>query len=197
MAPKLRDLSRLPPEYDVTALNKIFKEEHPIAAAILGAGLIEHELETLLRSRFKHQDDETWKTLTDEQGPLHSFYSQIVIGYALGIYDQGMRSDLDIVRRIRNVLAHSKKPIQFGHPLVVKEFSKATRSALPKRYSKFTAQYRYGILCAKLSTKLTRIRFRTTKAKTYQLKRKIKASQDKLKALKASSTKMPLGIDDK
>jgi DNA-binding MltR family transcriptional regulator len=107
--PNLRDLSRLPPEYDdLTALIKIFKEEHPVAAAILGAGLVEHGLETLLRSRFKLQDDETWAMLTRDNGPLKSFYFKIAMGYALGIYDQRMHDDLNIVRNIRNAFAHSK-----------------------------------------------------------------------------------------
>jgi len=54
---------------------------------------------------------------------LNSFYSKIVIGYALGIYDKGMRSDLTIVRNIRNAFAHSKTLIQFDHPAVVAELS--------------------------------------------------------------------------
>jgi hypothetical protein len=198
MARKLRDLSRLPPDNDdLRAINKVFKEEHPIVAAILGAGLIEHRLDQLLRSRLKHKDDQTWATLTEAPGPLNSFSSKITMGYALGIYDQRMRADLNIIRSIRNAFAHSKKVFQFDHPLVVKELSKATRSALPKKHSKFPAQYRYGILCMKLTYKLAEIHYRPSKAK---LKRDTKALRLRLKALKAdelSPTQAMLGIVDK
>jgi hypothetical protein len=37
--------------------------------------------------------------LTAENGPFNSFYCEIVAGYALGIYNEGMRDDLDIVRK--------------------------------------------------------------------------------------------------
>jgi len=63
--PKLRDLSRLPPEYDdIIALNDAFlRPQQPITTAILGAVMVEHELEQLLRSKLKHKDDETWAML--------------------------------------------------------------------------------------------------------------------------------------
>src|SRR5262245_7114939 len=106
---KLRDLSRLhPASDDVSALIEAFGErEHPIATAILAAVLIEYDLEQLLRSRLKHKDDKTWAMLVGDNGPLNSFSSKIVMGYALGIYDKGMHSNLNIVRNIRNAFAHS------------------------------------------------------------------------------------------
>jgi hypothetical protein len=79
--PKLRDLSRLPPEYnDVSALIKAFGfGEHPIATAILGAVLIEHKLERLLRSKLKHKDDKTWAMLIADDGPLNRLFLLVVI----------------------------------------------------------------------------------------------------------------------
>jgi hypothetical protein len=60
---KLRDLSRVPPTFDdwVDLVGAFGKGEHPIATAILGAELVEHQLERLLRSRFRHQDDKRWR----------------------------------------------------------------------------------------------------------------------------------------
>ena len=142
---KLRDLSRSQLEIaDVYALSEAFvKGEHPVATAILGACLVEHYLELLLRSKIKRKDDKTWKMLLADSGPLRSFDCKIVAGYALGIYDAGMHNDLHIVRRIRNAFAHSKKLIQLDHPAVVTELKKSTRSALPKKYWKFKSQYLY------------------------------------------------------
>jgi hypothetical protein len=72
MAPKLRDLSRLPPEYDeLVALSDTFlKPQHPIPTAILGAVMVEHELDQLLRSKIKRNDGETWGMLTGDHGPV-------------------------------------------------------------------------------------------------------------------------------
>jgi hypothetical protein len=98
---KLRDYSRLPPspeEADDTrkALQRI--ELHPIAVAILGAITAEHELDELLRRRFKRNDDETWKELVSDNGPFGSFYAKIIAGYAFSIYDDKIRDDLHINR---------------------------------------------------------------------------------------------------
>jgi hypothetical protein len=153
---KLRDLSRLQPEFqearDVRS-GVLHKKEHPIATAILGAVMVEYELETLLRSKFKRKDDETWAMLVADNGPLNSFYSKIVAGYALGIYDESMRDDLHIVRNIRNVFAHSKKPIQFDHPLIVKELGKRSQGFWDLANG-VEPSTRYAVLCTWLSTKL-------------------------------------------
>jgi hypothetical protein len=55
--PKLRDLSRNQLEIgDLFALSgALSKGEHPVATAILGAGLVEHHLEQLLRSKIKRK----------------------------------------------------------------------------------------------------------------------------------------------
>jgi hypothetical protein len=174
--PKLRDLGRLElGPADLMALSGTFaKGEHPVARAILGAGLVEHHLELLLRSKLKHKDDETWAMLVAENGPLNSFYSKIAMGYALGIYDKNMRSDFNIVRNIRNAFAHSKKLIQFDHPAVVAELRKATRSTIPKKYWKFKAKHLYihapGLylrLCYRLSTRLAGMYIRRMKSIKY------------------------------
>jgi DNA-binding MltR family transcriptional regulator len=164
--PKLRDLSRLQLAHDdITALIDAFGEgEHPIATAILGAVLIEHDLEQLLRSKLKHKDDETWAMLIADNGPLNSFYAKIVLGYTLGIYDKRVHGDLHIVRNVRNAFAHSKKLIQFDHPAVVAELRKASRSALPKaRWKLNDAKRCYAILCLRLSSRLSQIQSRRTK----------------------------------
>jgi hypothetical protein len=153
-------LSRLRPEYDdLIALSNTFGlPQHPIATAILGAAIVEHELEQLLRSKIKLKDDKTWELLVADK----SFYSKIVIGYELGIYDQEMRSDLDIVRNIRNAFAHSKKLIQFDHPDVAAELRKATGSPIPKKHWEFASPdvtiHIYIALCFRLSRALMRLR---------------------------------------
>jgi DNA-binding MltR family transcriptional regulator len=176
---KLRDLSRLPlaPAEWIALSNQLNKGEHPIATAILGAVMVEHHLEELLRPRFKRNDDKTWAMLTANNGPLNSFDCKIALGYAFGIYDDGMRDDLHIVRRIRNAFAHSRKPIQFTHPAVVKELTGVTTKLpkLPKIYKGPTSTpTSYVSLCFMLSGNLLQISTRRLKSKTYRYQRKIK-----------------------
>jgi hypothetical protein len=54
-SPKLRDLSRLPPEYDdiIALSDALFRDQQPITTAILGAVMVELDLERLVRSKLK------------------------------------------------------------------------------------------------------------------------------------------------
>jgi hypothetical protein len=119
---RLRDLSRLRlTSRDRGALIAAVKDTSPIGLAILGAVLIEHELEALLRSRFARKDEKVWLELVADNGPLSTFFQKIVAGYAFRLYDDATKKNLHIVRNIRNAFAHSKKVIDFDHPLIVAE----------------------------------------------------------------------------
>lgn len=115
--PKLRDYSHpslTREERDTLRYAMASPDQPAIAIAILGCALVEHELDMLLRDRFKKNDDETWEALLDERGPLRSFHSKIVTGYALGTYDDKVQHDLNVIRTIRNAFAHSQKLLDFG-----------------------------------------------------------------------------------
>ena len=49
---------------------------------------------------------------------LSPFSARIRIGRAIGVYDSSFRAILDTIRRVRNVFAHSIRPITFDHTLV-------------------------------------------------------------------------------
>src|SRR5262249_12368025 len=92
--------------------------------------------------------------LVADNGPLNSFSSKIITGYALGIYDESMRNDLQIVRNIRNVFAHSKKLIQFDHPLIVKELGKSSTNFAKAKVEPSRAAAAYAVLCCRLPAQL-------------------------------------------
>lgn len=102
----------------------------PIATAIMATAIIEIELEDLLQRRLPRKDEETWRVLTENNGPLSTLYSKIMMGYALNIYDEHVRDLLHIVRNVRNAFAHSKKLIDFDNDLIVAEIRSAP---LPKK----------------------------------------------------------------
>lgn len=138
---KLRDLSRIPPtkEERKAVQQELIENESPIATAILGATIVEMELETELRTRFSRKDDDTWKDLTADGGPLGTFNQKIVAAYGFRILDDVLRDGMDTVRHIRNAFAHSKRLIDFNHELVTRELRlvtlpKGKRSALYKQF---------------------------------------------------------------
>ncbi len=184
--PTLRDLSRVhPTREEVEALRDAFSQAtaHPITAAVIGAVMIEHQIESMLQQRLPRKDDDTWETLTQDDGPLRSFYTKIATGYALRMYDERMRDALDIVRHVRNAFAHSKKPLRFDHPLVIKELRKALklgyrsvqpflRDDLHDLELNSAARYAYVALCFELSGRLYKTEARRYRASSNWYKRK-------------------------
>jgi hypothetical protein len=128
--PTIRDLSRQSPTAEeARALRDAFYEGAPMVTAILGLATIEIPLEELLRKRFKHKDDSTWGRLIGENGPLSTFSQKIIAGYAFGLYGENTLRNLNIVRDVRNVFAHSKRLIDFNDAVIVERLKEAK---LPK-----------------------------------------------------------------
>jgi hypothetical protein len=116
--PKLRDISRHRPSRE--EVMKVFDAVYQgQTAAILGAAMVEYELEGLLRHRLRRQTDKEWDALVGENGPLSTFYQKILLGRAFRLYDKEVEENLDTIRGIRNAFAHAKNLIDFDHDLIV------------------------------------------------------------------------------
>jgi len=133
--PKLRDLSQKPLTTDEqhALLDAIDLTSPPIATAILGAVLVEHELETSLRRRLFRKDDDAWDEMLAESGPFSTFARKITAGHTMGLFDEALCTNLNIVRTVRNAFAHSKRLIDFDHPLVAAELKKIEIPKLRKK----------------------------------------------------------------
>jgi hypothetical protein len=141
---KVRDLTgQWPSNEEVGAAQEAFQHGPPIVCAILGAALIEYELEAMLRRRFKHRDDDTWAELTDEHGPLNTFSAKITAGRAFGLYDESVAKNLRIIKDVRNVFAHSKRLITFDEPAII-DFIKSM-SLDSKKYTTLYKRLRSGL----------------------------------------------------
>lgn len=91
------------------------------AAALIVAALLEDALKTAISTHFVSVDDNTINQLFSsgvDDGPLATFSARIRLGYALGIYGPDMRADLETIRLIRNVFAHSRHLLDFSSPEV-------------------------------------------------------------------------------
>jgi hypothetical protein len=163
----IRDLSRArPTPEERAAMLESLADGHPLVAAVLGITVVEMSLEDILWSKMPHWNRELWTLLSNENGPLSTIYQKIVLGYALGLYDEKFAENLHIVRRIRNAFAHSKKLITFDDPLIVAELRRvqlpdAKRSPLYKRLKwvknhKDNPQHAYLNLCLFLAGPMTR-----------------------------------------
>jgi len=101
--------------------NELDDKKHPIAAAILGAVVVENLLETRLRDRLAPRADELWDKLTGENGALGTLHRKIQMARALRIIDDATQHNINIVKDIRNAFAHAKTSIDFDHALVLAE----------------------------------------------------------------------------
>lgn len=89
------------------------------AAALIVVSLLEDALKTAISTHFVPTDDNAINQLFGsgiDDGPLATFSARIRLGYALGIYGPDMRADLDTIRLIRNVFAHSRHLLDFSSP---------------------------------------------------------------------------------
>jgi hypothetical protein len=169
--PKLRDLSSKP---------LTIQEQHnliwavcgataPISCAILGAVLVEHELEESIRRRLSVKEEDIWLEMLDEQGPLSTFSRKINLASALKIIDATSKRNLDVVRAVRNAFAHSKQIIDFEHHLVAGELKKIIVPSVAKRsfasvQKQKGGQTKYALLCILLCTILSKRRAKSLSA---------------------------------
>jgi len=179
---KIRDLSANPltlaEQYEI--IDAIAAANSPIAQAILGAVIIEHDLEQSLRRRLSIKDDKIWRQMIDERGALDTFSRKINTGYALKMYDDSIRHNLDIIRNIRNGFAHSKKIISFSHQLIVSELKRIKPMEGQNRFNRIIDATsdpgaKYVSLCFALSAILLKRRTRSLRAETSRYKRRAAA----------------------
>ena len=78
--------------------------------------LLEFAIQTRVTSEF---DEPPWRDRLfggDERGAIDGFAGKIVVGYALALYSEQMREDLQQIRHLRNVFAHSMTTLDFDTP---------------------------------------------------------------------------------
>jgi len=78
--------------------------------AIVGAAWVEEAMSVAIES-FLHSDSKAWQRLFGANGPMSTLSAKIDLAGLLGIISEVIRSDLHIIRDIRNEFAH-----QIAHP---------------------------------------------------------------------------------
>jgi hypothetical protein len=161
----------------------------PIVTAILGAAMIELELDTLLRQRFSKITDGTWATMVRENGPFSTFDQKITAAFAFRVLDEATRDNLKIVKNIRNAFAHAKTLIDFEHELVVGELKKIKVPGFRKKIHRTiqtgtgNPKVAYVLLCMVISTYLVTKYGIALKAQSKRVRKKIAKQEAQLSPL--------------
>jgi hypothetical protein len=87
-------------------------------SAIIGASLVEDVLKAAIRRRLVSLSSKDDALLFGLERPLGSFSGKITFGFAVGIYGQVTRTDLNLIREIRNAFAHARIPVSFETPAI-------------------------------------------------------------------------------
>ncbi len=140
---------------DFALMAEEIREASDRTAAIVMGAFVERELEQWIVKVLPRRDEETIEKLYERDGALGSFYAKIYLGYALGVYDETTRDNLDIVRRIRNAFAHTPQQIGFETDAVKNEIEKlkpTTSMELLSEFEKFSESGRkFMSICAEVS----------------------------------------------
>jgi hypothetical protein len=85
------------------------------AAIVMAGSFAESYLGTYIREFMVNRDDANDDIARMfESGPLSAWANRIRIAYAFGLIPPDIRDDLHHLKQIRNLFAHSPKPIQVG-----------------------------------------------------------------------------------
>jgi len=105
---------------ELNATNRIlfeFSKEDDRAAAILVAAEMDRLLLAILSNHLLDRNKES-SPLLERDGPLEAFGSRIELAYRFGLIPPVFHNDLQMIRRIRNVFAHSQSGLSFDSPKV-------------------------------------------------------------------------------
>jgi len=98
---------------ELSAESRAFMEdlqkETPRGGVLVAAAYLNDVLESMLAALFRDEPKAVGKLLK-ENGPLWSFSSKIQLCYCLGMIDETIRDDLNIINRIRRKFAHRRRP---------------------------------------------------------------------------------------
>lgn len=132
----LRALSRTDP--DITHIEAIEQELYGAsdrATVVMLGSMVEMSLRRLLTKLLRKDLNSTdQRRVFEFEGALGSFASKIVMAYALNLIGPITRSDLDLIRVLRNEFAHSRMSFGFITPEVKAVCDRLKMPDLPESY---------------------------------------------------------------
>jgi DNA-binding MltR family transcriptional regulator len=89
------------------------RESNDHSSVLVATSIIENSLKSLITASFKNTEKKLMQYMFDNNGPLSSLWAKNMTAYALGLIEGGTRQEIDNIRLIRNLFAHSPRPIRF------------------------------------------------------------------------------------
>ncbi len=83
-------------------------------AALLLATNLENSLRIAIEGKLAIAEKHRAMLFEEEASPLRDFAAKIRMGYAVGLFGEQTKKNLDIIRVIRNVFAHAPSPVRFS-----------------------------------------------------------------------------------
>ncbi len=93
---------------------QLYNQESDRGAAVLAASHLEQYLGERLRALLV--DDASVDELFKGYGPLSTFAARTDMAFALGLMTRDMKSDVSLIRKIRNHFAHHPEFASFNNP---------------------------------------------------------------------------------
>jgi len=123
---------------DLTTLEQEMYGENDRASAVVLGSIVESNLTEYLHLRLRmdlNSDDK--RRLFDYEGPLGTFAAKITMAYAIGAIGSITRSDLNLIRILRNEFAHSRRHLSFEVAQVAAVCAKLRTPDLPGAFIPF------------------------------------------------------------
>jgi hypothetical protein len=124
-----------PLETAVAALSKltdlvIHTEQQSHAAVVITATtMLDFDLERCIIASLSRCSKSLRKRMFTGYGPLATFSAKIDLAYMLGVFGADTYQEIQKIRKMRNIFAHSKELLSFKHEMIIglfKELKKPT-----------------------------------------------------------------------
>ena len=136
-------------------------------AALLLATIPETSLRIAIEQKLGLAEEHRPMLFEEEAAPLRDFAAKIRMGYALGLFGEETKKNLDIIRAIRNVFAHAAHPVNFS---TVEISNACALLTVPspvgaeddKKYKSVTGRERFRLVCERIGVALRHLPPKTT-----------------------------------
>lgn len=161
-------MSKIENQFEI--FSKALVKESDRGCVLVGAAMMDYMLGQVLRHNFFSDDKGPRKkvvnSLFEVNGPFSSFWSKIQFVYALGIIRKDHYHDLEIIRKVRNVVAHNFDVVSFDDKKItsktetLKSADEAVKNIAPLESKKNKAKTKTKKISGNISkSQLERTRF--------------------------------------
>ena len=128
-------------------------------AALLLATNPENSLRIAIERKLAIAEKHRTMLFEEEASPLRDFAAKIRMGYAIGLFGEETKKNLDMIRVIRNVFAHAPSPVNFS-TVEIKDACALLKMPIPmgaandQKATNTTGRERFRLVCERTGAAL-------------------------------------------